>query len=346
MNEKEKNVKTETAMILREISINLIDPFPNHPYKVIDDEKLDELTESIKAQGVLTPCLVRPMKEGRYELISGHRRVRACKKLYMETVPCYVRELSKEESIILMVESNFQRAELLPSEKAFAYKMRLDAMKLLVSRMRENQKKGRNFKGEPVEPQIEKAREHLINSYGLSEEYAGKLGDADSRRHDHKDVVVLAHQEKVGPLGPRGRVRDGVAAETGESSRQIHRYIRLTELIPELLQLVDVGLIGMRPAVELSYLGQKQKDIYVVLDREQLTPTHAQTIRMRKLFDEGKLTNEAIEEILLEEKPNQIEHISIRMDRIKDYLPKDLPKARREEHIIEALRFYLAKAKE
>ena len=165
MNEKEKNVKTETAMILREIPINLMDPFPNHPYKVIDDEKLDELTESIKAQGVLTPCLVRPMKEGRYELISGHRRVRACKKLYMETVPCYVRELSKEESIILMVESNFQRAELLPSEKAFAYKMRLDAMKLLVSRMRENQKKGRNFKGEPVEPQIEKAREHLINSY-------------------------------------------------------------------------------------------------------------------------------------------------------------------------------------
>ena len=337
MNEKEKNVKTETAMILREIPINLIDPFPNHPYKVIDDEKLDELTESIKAQGVLTPCLVRPMKEGRYELISGHRRVRACKKLYMETVPCYVRELSKEESIILMVESNFQRAELLPSEKAFAYKMRLDAMKLLVSRMRENQKKGRNFKGEPVEPQIEKAREHLINSYGLSEEYAGKLGDADSRRHDHKDAD---------PLGPRVRSDVMLSSEVKESTTQIKRYIRLTELIPELLQLVDDGLIGMRPAVELSYLAQKQKDIYAIIDREQLTPTHAQTIRMRKLFAEGKLTTEAIEEILLEEKPNQIEHISIRVDKIKAYLPKDLPKTRREEYIIEAVRFYLAKAKE
>ena len=340
MNEKEKNVKTETAMILREIPINLIDPFPNHPYKVIDDEKLDELTESIKAQGVLTPCLVRPMKEGRYELISGHRRVRACKKLYMETVPCYVRELSKEESIILMVESNFQRAELLPSEKAFAYKMRLDAMKLLVSRMRENQKKGRNFKGEPVEPQIEKAREHLINSYGLSEEYAGKLGDADSRRHDHKEGGPVGH------LTSGTKSRDVVATQVGESVTQIRRYIRLTELIPELLQLVDDGLIGMRPAVELSYLAQKQKDIYAIIDREQLTPTHAQTIRMRKLFAEGKLTTEAIEEILLEEKPNQIEHVSIRVDKIKAYLPKDLPKARREEYIIEALRFYLAKAKE
>lgn len=339
MNKKEKNVKTETAMILREIPINLIDPFPNHPYKVIDDEKLDELTESIKAQGVLTPCLVRPMKEGRYELISGHRRVRACKKLYMETVPCYVRELSKEESIILMVESNFQRAELLPSEKAFAYKMRLDAMKLLVSRMRENQKKGRNFKGEPVEPQIEKAREHLINSYGLSEEYAGKLGDADSRRHDHKD----GDPKIVCPVGTkRKKVNSGVelAAHSEDSRRQIYRYIRLTELIPELLQLVDDGLMGMRPAVELSYLGQKQKDIYAVLDREQLTPTHAQAIRLRKLFADGKLTNEAIEEILIEEKPNQVERISISFDKIKAYLPSNISKAKREEYIIEALRYY------
>ena len=245
------------------------------------------------------------MKEGRYELISGHRRVRACKKLYMETVPCYVRELSKEESIILMVESNFQRAELLPSEKAFAYKMRLDAMKLLVSRMRENQKKGRNFKGEPVEPQIEKAREHLINSYGLSEEYAGNLGDADSRRHDHRD----GEPKNVCPVGTRNKgVNSGteLAMQSEDSRRQIYRYIRLTELIPELLQLVDDGLIGMRPAVELSYLAQKQKDIYAIIDREQLTPTHAQTIRMRKLFAEGKLTTEAIVEIILEEKPNQI----------------------------------------
>ena len=142
MNEKEKNVNAESTQILREIPIHLIDPFPNHPFKVLDDEKMDELVESIRTQGVLTPCLVRPVKGGRYELISGHRRVKACKRLYMETVPCYVRELSKEEAIILMVESNFQRTKILPSEKAFSYKMRLDAMKLLVSRMRENQKKG------------------------------------------------------------------------------------------------------------------------------------------------------------------------------------------------------------
>jgi ParB family chromosome partitioning protein len=207
--------------------------------------------------------------------------------------------------------------------------------------MRENQKKGRNFKGEPVEPQIEKAREHLINSYGLSEEYAGSLGDADSRRHDHNEGGPVGHREKVSPVGtPKGRITNYLTAETGDSRNQIYRYIRLTELIPELLQLVDDGLIGMRPAVELSYLAQKQRDIYAIIDREQLTPTHAQTIRMRKLFAEGKLTTEAIEEILLEEKPNQIEHVSIRVDKIKAYLPKDLPKARREEYIIEALRFY------
>ena len=164
------------------------------------------------------------------------------------------------------------------------------------------------------------------------------LGDADSRRHDHKEGATVLHR--------KGRARMLLAEVSPDSHEQIRKYIRLTELIPELLQLVDDGLIGMRPAVELSYLAQKQKDIYAIIDREQLTPTHAQTIRMRKLFAEGKLTTEAIEEILLEEKPNQIEHVSIRVDKIKAYLPKDLPKARREEYIIEALRFYLAKAKE
>ena len=168
-----------------EIPIDQIDPFPDHPFKVRDDDDMLNLIESIRAQGVLTPCMVRKKKDGRYELISGHRRKRACELLGMDTLRCEIVELSKEQATILMTESNFQRSTILPSEKAFAYKMRLDAMKLLVSRMVENQKKGRNFGGEPVEPQLEKAREHLINSYGVSEEYAGNLGNAESRRHDH-----------------------------------------------------------------------------------------------------------------------------------------------------------------
>ena len=174
-----------------EIPIDQIDPFPDHPFKVRDDEDMMNLIESIRAQGVLTPCMVRKKKDGRYELISGHRRKRACELLGMDTLRCEIVELSKEQATIIMTESNFQRSTILPSEKAFAYKMRLDAMKLLVSRMVENQKKGRNFGGAPVEPQLEKAREHLVNSYGLSEEYAGNLGSVDSRKHDHG--VPVAH---------------------------------------------------------------------------------------------------------------------------------------------------------
>ena len=191
-----------------EIPIDQIDPFPDHPFKVRDDEDMMNLIESIRAQGVLTPCMVRKKKDGRYELISGHRRKRACELLGMDTLRCEIVELSKEQSIILMTESNFQRSTILPSEKAFAYKMRLDAMKLLVSRMVENQKKGRNFGGAPVEPQLEKAREHLVNSYGLSEEYAGNLGNSDSRRHDHRRV----------PVGPHGRNKiQDLVTDVGES---------------------------------------------------------------------------------------------------------------------------------
>ena len=315
-----------------EIPIDQIDPFPDHPFKVRDDDDMLNLIESIRAQGVLTPCMVRKKKDGRYELISGHRRKRACELLGMETLRCEIVELSKEQATILMTESNFQRSTILPSEKAFAYKMRLDAMKLLVSRMVENQKKGRNFGGEPVEPQLEKAREHLINSYGISEEYVGNLGNADSRKHDHGGPV--------GHLPSGSKSRDVVAMEVGESVTQIRRYIRLTELIPELLDLVDEGKIGLRPAVELSYIGHRQHDVYDMIEQEQATPTHEQAKRMRRMFDEGKLTREAIEAIMMEPKSNQQERIVLRSSRFSRLFPPDLPVSKREDYIAAAMEFY------
>ncbi len=315
-----------------EIPIDQIDPFPDHPFKVRDDDDMLNLIESIRAQGVLTPCMVRKKKDGRYELISGHRRKRACELLGMDTLRCEIVELSKEQATILMTESNFQRSTILPSEKAFAYKMRLDAMKLLVSRMVENQKKGRNFGGEPVEPQLEKAREHLVNSYGISEEYVGNLGNADSRKHDHGGPV--------GHLPSGSKSRDVVAMEVGESVTQIRRYIRLTELIPELLDLVDEGKIGLRPAVELSYIGHRQHDVYDMIEQEQATPTHEQAKRMRRMFDEGKLTREAIEAIMMEPKSNQQERIVLRSSRFNRLFPPDLPVSKREDYIAAAMEFY------
>ena len=312
-----------------EIPIDQIDPFPDHPFKVRDDEDMQNLIESIRAQGVLTPCMVRKKKDGRYELISGHRRKRACELLGMDNLRCEIVELSKEQATILMTESNFQRSTILPSEKAFAYKMRLDAMKLLVSRMVENQKKGRNFGGEPVGPQLEKAREHLINSYGLSEEYTGALGNAESRRHDHGV-----------PVGHRDKSRDLLAKETGESATQIQRYLRLTELIPELLDLVDEGKIGIRPAVELSYLGHRQRDVLEAIEMEQCTPTHEQAKRMRRMYEEQKLTPEAIEAIMMEQKGNQKERIVLRGDRFNRLFPPDLPMSKREDYIAAAMEFY------
>lgn len=314
------------------LPIDKIDPFPEHPFKVRDDEDMLNLIESIRAQGVLTPCMVRKKKDGRYELISGHRRKRACELLGMDTLRCEIVDLSKEQATILMTESNFQRSRILPSEKAFAYKMRLDAMKLLVSRMVENQKKGRNFGGEPVEPQLEKAREHLINSYGMSEEYVGNLGNNDSRRHDHGGPV--------GHLPSGSKSRDVVAMQVGESVTQIRRYIRLTELIPELLDLVDEGKIGLRPAVELSYLGHRQQDVYDMIEMEQATPTHEQARRMRRMFEEGKLTREVIEAIMMEPKSNQQERIVLRTEKIKTLFPPDLPASKREDYIAAAMEYY------
>jgi len=318
---------------IHEIPLSEIDPFPEHPFKVRDDEDMLNLIESIRAQGVLTPCMVRRKKDGRYELISGHRRKRACELLGMDKLRCEVVDLNKDEATIIMTESNFQRSIILPSEKAFAYKMRLEAMKMLVSRMVENQKKGRNFKGEPVGPQLEKAREHLVNSYGMDEEYVGNLGNADSRRHDHA----------VCPVGTQGVLNNSgmmLAGESGESRRQIYRYIRLTELIPELLNLVDEGKMGIRPAVEISYLGHRQHDVLNAIEMEQCTPTHEQAKRMRTLFNEGKLTPEAIDAIMMEQKGNQKERIVLRSERFSRLFPPDLPASKREDYVAAAMEYY------
>ena len=313
-----------------EIPLTEIDPFPDHPYKVRDDEDMDHLVESIRAKGLITPCMVRKKKDGRYEMISGHRRKRACEKLGMDKIRCEVVELSRDEATILMVESNFQRTTILPSEKAFAYKMRLEAMKKQIARMKENQKKGMEYEGEPVGPQLERAQEHLGRTYGLSEEEILRLGTPDSRKH-----------ESVSPMGTQKvGSTDYITVETGESRNQIYRYIRLTELIPELLEMVDEGKIAMRPAVELSYLEHRQRDVYNLILQEQCTPNHSQALRMKKLYQAGELSIEALEDIMLEEKPNQKERIVFRGDRIAKLFPRDLPLSKREDFVAAAMEHY------
>ena len=252
---------------IRDIPIELIDSFPDHPFKVRDDEDMTQLVESIKERGVITPATVRPKDDGRYELVSGHRRKRACELAGMDTLRCEVVELTRDEATILMVESNFQRSQILPSEKAFAYKMRLEAMKRRAGRPSKN------------------------NSATVLQDYEGKTS------------------------------REILAAESGESHEQVRKFIRLTNLVPELLQFVDEGRIKMRPAVELSYLDEDcQRDVVDEIDMTDSTPSHDQTIRMRKFFEEGKLTTEVIQAIMEEEKPNQREKIVLRGERVRQLI--------------------------
>ena len=242
---------------IRDIPLELIDDFPDHPFKVRDDEDMMQLVESVKERGVITPATVRQKEDGRYELVSGHRRKRACELAGFETLRSEIVDLNRDEATILMVESNFQRSEILPSEKAFAYKMRLEAMK------RQGQRTD-------------------LTSTPLVEKLAGK------------DALSVSR----------------IGEEVGESREQIRRYIRLTNLVPELLEFVDEGRIKMRPAVELSYLDEDcQRDVVDEIDLNDATPSHDQTIRMRKLFNEGNLTTEAIHAVMSEEKPNQKEKI-------------------------------------
>ena len=268
---------------IRDIPLELIDDFPDHPFKVRDDEDMQQLVESIKERGVITPATVRQKEDGRYELVSGHRRKRASELAGFETLRCEVVDLNRDEATILMVESNFQRSQILPSEKAFAYKMRLDAMKRQAGRPTKN------------------------NLVPVGQNYS----------------------------------REELTAQSGESQTQIQRYVRLTNLVPELLEFVDEGRIKMRPAVELSYLDEDcQRDVVDEIDMNDATPSHDQTIRMRKFFDEGKLTTEAIQAIMSEEKPNQKEKIVLRGDRVRQLIPKNIPVSQTEDFVCKALEHY------
>lgn len=270
-----------------DIPLSEIDDFPDHPFKVRLDEDMDQLVQSVKDRGVIVPITVRQKEDGRYEIVSGHRRKKACELAGFDTIRAEIKDLTRDEAIILMVESNLQRSVILPSEKAFSYKMRLDAMK--------------RMPGRPPKD----------NSAPVGQDLSGKTS------------------------------REIVAESSPDSHSQIQRYIRLTELIPTLLDIVDEGRIGMRPAVELSYLTkEEQSTLADAMSYMDATPSHDQAIRMRKMSGEGKLTPEAIEAIMGEEKPNQREKISFRADRLRQYIPKNFSPSQTEDYVMKALEHY------
>ena len=281
----DKEIKEGKLPKIYDIPIELIDDFPDHPFKVRMDEDMDQLVESIKERGLITPITLRPKEDGRYEVVSGHRRKKACEIAGLSTVKADVREMTRDEAIILMVESNLQRSVILPSEKAFSYKMRLEALKR-----------------------------------------QGQRGDLTSS-----------------PVGTKLGIRSNqeVAEQVGDSKSQVARYIRLTELIPELLDLVDEGAIALRPAVELSYLTCDEQDMVYkqILDCD-CTPSHAQTIRMRKFSEEGRLNDAVIETIMQEEKPNQKEKIHIPYVQLRKYIPENVSYDDTRDYIMQALEFY------
>ncbi|MFR8012096.1 MAG: ParB/RepB/Spo0J family partition protein [Clostridia bacterium] len=246
---------------VKEIPLNELHPFRDHPFKIQNDEEMKRLIESIKKFGTLTPALARPMQDGGYELISGHRRLAACQVLDIETMPVIIREMSDDEAVIAMVDANLQREHLLPSEKAFAYKMKLDA----------------------------------LNHQGIT-----------SRQVGEKLLSVTQ-----------------ISKDNNESERQIHRYIRLTYLIPELLSMVDEGKIAFNPAVEISYLDQPEQRVLLnAMELNDCTPSHAQAIRLKKLSQEGVLQDRTIYDILAEQKPNQQEQYKFKREDIRKYFPK------------------------
>lgn len=268
-----------------DIPLDQIDDFPKHPFQVNEDDDMRALVDSIKENGILTPATVRLKEDGRYEMLSGHRRKRACELAGMTTLRCEIVELDKDAATIFMVDSNLQRTTILPSEKAFSYKMRLDAMKRQVGRHKEN--------GSPLGNNLE------------------------------------------------GRASLELSKETGDSKSQIFRYIRLTHLTPTLLKMVDENKIALRPAVELSYLPRELQDIVVAaIHYEDSTPSHAQARELRALADKGILTKELIYHMIGEEKPNQKDRVILRTDKVKEYLPKNLPISKREEYIVKALDHY------
>ena len=268
---------------IREIPISEIDEFPDHPFKVLMNEDMEQLVESVSRSGVMTPATVRQKEDGRYELISGHRRKKACELAGLETLKCEVKELTHDEAIIVMVESNLQRSVILPSEKAFAYKMRLEAM---------------------------------------------------NRQGNRADLTSTQLVSKL-------RSNEELADKVGESREQIRRYIRLTELVPEILQMVDERRIAFNPAVEISYLSEEQQ--YTLLEAmgyNDATPSLAQAIKMKKFMQEGKLTDEVIQSIMQEDKPNQKEKPAFKDERITKLIPKSIPRGQETDFVVKALEFY------
>lgn len=267
---------------INEIPLEEIDEFPDHPFKVLDDEDMMNLVESVREQGIITPATLRKKEDGRYEILSGHRRKRACELAGLDTLRSEVVEMDRDAAVIFMVDSNLQRTTILPSEKAFSYKMRLEAMKR-----------------------------------------QGRRTDLTSR-----PLVEKLSVERLGE-------------EVSESGRQVHRYIRLTELIPDLLEKVDRGEIALRPAVDISYLPEDiQRSLLDTIEMEQCTPSYAQTRRMRTLLAEGKLTDEAIYAIMQEEKPNQKEKFTISASKIEKVLPQSIKASQREDFILKAIDYY------
>ena len=260
-----------------------ISDFPNHPFKVRMDEEMQQMAESVKEHGVLVPALVREKPGGGYEMVAGHRRKRAAELAELPEIPCIVRNLTDDEAIIVMVDSNLQREKILPSEKAFAYKMRLDAMK---------------------------------------------------RQGQRTDLTSVPVAQKLTSRAELGKV-------VGESQDQVRRYIRLTYLLPEILDMVDDGKIALRPAVELSYLAEKEQHFLLdTMFSEDCTPSHAQAIKMRKFSQEGKLNPDVILSIMQEEKPNQKEQIKIPKERISRYFAPGTPAQKIEDTIVKALELY------
>lgn len=284
MNDAER--KENKLPRIYDIPLSEIDDFPDHPFKVKLDEDMDQLVQSIKERGIITPVTLRPKEDGRYEIVSGHRRRKACELAGFDTVKAEVREMTRDEAIILMVESNLQRSTILPSEKAFSYKMRLEAM---------------------------------------------------NRQGQRTDLTC----DPVGHKLQGMKSVEIVAESSPDSKTQVQRYIRLTELIPELLDLVDEGRIAFRPAVELSYLQkEEQSALLEQIAYADATPSLAQAIKLKRFSQEGELNNEVIESIMSEEKPNQREKINIKYAEARRFIPASVPYEKTGEYILKALEYY------
>ena len=283
----DKELKENRLPKILQIPLDRIDEFPDHPFQVRLDEDMEQLVESIKERGVITPVTLRKKEDGRYETVSGHRRIKACELAGLDTVPAEIKQLTRDEAIILMVDSNLQRTTILPSEKAKSYQMRMEAVK--------------RMPGRPAK----------TNSCPVGADLIGTRSD------------------------------EQLAKNSPDSARQIHRYIRLNELIPSVLAMVDEGKIAMRPAVELSYLSsEEQEQLFAAMEYADATPSHAQAIKMKEFSKNGKLTPEVIESIMSEDKPNQKEKIKLSYTQARKYIPASVPYEKTADYIYKALEYY------